>query len=88
MNSSAQIPNSFAVNNPHLENSCQLTFTQIIAHHFLYVGRPEAVQIQNTVDREINNWLLRIHGIKWYRIFVEVLPSPIHQFVSILFCRT
>jgi len=49
-----QVANPFAVDEPHLKNAALATSRQVIGDKDLDVFRVERVQIQNTVDGQLN----------------------------------
>ena len=54
MHGLAQLPDSLSVNASHLQDSARPAFGQIIQNHLLYVGWPERVQVQHTVNRKLD----------------------------------
>jgi len=50
----AQLPNAFAMNDAHTQDSAKLTLRQIIRHEVLYFAWLKRVQIQHAIDRQLN----------------------------------
>ena len=56
MNRGAELADSFAVNDAEFEDSAFAAKGDVIENNGLHVLRPEGVQIQNAVDRQLN-WI-------------------------------
>jgi hypothetical protein len=57
VNRPAQITDTFPMNDTYLENTSLLACGQIIQHHILYIARPERVQIQHAVYRQLQRFI-------------------------------
>ena len=51
VNSFAQLPDAFAVNDSHSQNSPRVALRQIIQHQRLHVARLKGVQVQHSINR-------------------------------------
>jgi len=60
MNRPSQIANPLAMDNSDLKDAGLLAFGKILANHTFHVFWLKGVQIQDTVDRQLNS-LLRFH---------------------------
>ena len=62
VNGLTQLPDAFAVDDTHVQNSARPTFRQIIEHEVLHLPRLKRVQVQHAVNRQLN-WLVIHTGI-------------------------
>ena len=58
MHRAPQVANAFAVNDAHLQDAPLPTGGQIIRHQILHLARIERVQIQHSVNRQLNRFVI------------------------------
>ena len=57
MNRPAQVTNSFAMDDPNLEDAPFLAGGQVIRHEVFNIARVERVQVQNPVDGKLGRFV-------------------------------
>ena len=60
MHGLSQLPDAFAMNDAHAQNSASPTLSQIIQHQVLYFPRLKRVQVQRAVNWQLDWFVVHI----------------------------
>ena len=57
MHAALQVPDSLPVHHAHLENSSRPAFSQIYRNEFAQILRPERVQVEHAINRQLGRFV-------------------------------